>query len=66
MEALPSGVSVSVPADLSSLHGLYDLSVLPHGLLASHHHLLLHPHLTAGNKEAESRSDTHTDYTQCL
>ncbi|KAG7263884.1 hypothetical protein CRUP_034223 [Coryphaenoides rupestris] len=26
------------------LHGLHDLSVFPHGLLAPHHHLLLHTH----------------------
>ena len=49
VETLQSCVSVSVLADLSSLHGLHDLSVLPHGLLASHHHLLLHPHLPAGS-----------------
>lgn len=51
MEALQSSVSVFVPADLSSLHGLYDLSVLSHGLLASHHNLLLHPHLIAGDTQ---------------
>lgn len=49
MEAFQSGVSVPLLADLSSLHGLYDLSVLPHGLLASHYHLLINPHLTAGS-----------------
>lgn len=49
MEALQSSFSVFVLADFPSLHGLHDLSVLPHGLLASHHHLLLYPHLTAGN-----------------
>lgn len=53
MEALQSSVSVPVPADLPGLHGLYDLPVLPHGLLAPHHHLLLHPHLTAGNTRSE-------------
>lgn len=60
MEALQSGVSVSVSADLSSIHGLYDLSVFSHGLLASHHNLLLHPHLTTGNTQADRSSYTHT------
>ncbi|XP_019209376.1 uncharacterized protein LOC109198359 isoform X2 [Oreochromis niloticus] len=48
VEALPCSFSLSLPADLSSVHGLYDLPVLPHGLLASHHHLLLNPHLSPG------------------
>lgn len=49
MEAFQSSVSVPLPADLPRLHGLHDLSILPHGLLASHHYLLVHPDLTAGN-----------------
>lgn len=53
MEALQSCVSVSLPADFPSLHGLHDLSVLPHGLLAPHYHLLVHPHLAAGNTHAD-------------
>lgn len=60
MEALQSSVSVSVPANFSSLHGLHDLSVLPHGLLASHHYLLLNPHLTAGKTGVDTSSYTHT------
>lgn len=63
MEALQSSVSVSFPPDLSSLHGVYDLSVLPHGLLASHHNLVLHPHLTAGNTQVEELTYTHRAYT---
>lgn len=60
MEALQSGVSVFVSADLSSIYGLYDLSVFSHGLLASHHNLLLHPHLTTGNTQVDRSSHTHT------
>lgn len=58
VEALQSCVSVSFPADLSSLHGLHDLSVLPYGLLATHHHLLLHPHVTAGNTQVERHTQS--------
>lgn len=35
-------------------------AVLPHGLLASHHNLLLHPHLTAGNTQVDRSSHTHS------
>lgn len=58
VEALQSSVSVSVLANLSSIHGLHDLPVLPHGLLASHNNLLIHPHLTAGNTQADESSHT--------
>lgn len=66
VETLQSRVSVSVLADLSGLHGLHDLSVLPHGLLASHHHLLLHPHLPAGNTQADNVSHTQHTVTPVL
>lgn len=66
VETLQSRVSVSVLADLSGLHGLHDLSVLPHGLLASHYHLLLHPHLPAGNTQADNVSHTQHTVTPVL
>lgn len=48
VETLPSSEFMSFPAGLPCLHGLHDLPVLPHGLLAAHNHLLQHPHVTAG------------------
>lgn len=48
VETLQSRQSVSLLVGLSCLYGIHDLSVLPHGLLAAHNHLIQHPHLTAG------------------
>ena len=59
VEALPCSEPVSVPAHLPCLHGLHDLPVLPHGLLAAHHHLLQHPHFAAGTR-AHTHTLTHT------
>lgn len=53
VETLPCCESLLVPPCVPCIHGLHDLPVLPHGLLASHHHLQQYTYLTPG----EPRTD---------
>lgn len=51
LEAFPCSEPVFVLAGLPSVHGLYDLSVFPHGFLVVNHYLEQHSHLSPGKAE---------------
>lgn len=48
VEALPSSQPLFVLTCVPCVHGLHDLSVLPHGFLAVDHYLQQYPNLSSG------------------
>lgn len=59
VEALPCSQPVPISTRIPSLHVLHDLPVLPHGFLASYHHLLQHPYIITGRHIAYILIHTH-------